>query len=147
LVQLAGVRGELAGVRSELADARTELAAMQQEIGQLQAQVAAAQRVLASLEGDGSGAILETRDGATVFVAQLPPLQPGRVYQLWRIQGDNPPASAGIFTVDAHGFGQTALPRDLQPHPGDIVAVTNEPDGGSPGPTSDPLISGQTTSA
>jgi anti-sigma-K factor RskA len=138
---------QLAGVRGELADARAAVAAMQGEIGQLQAQVAAAQRVLASLDGDGSGAILETRDGTTVFVAQLPPLEPGRVYQLWRIQGDNAPASAGVFTVDARGFGQTALAIDQQPHAGDTVAVTNEPDGGSPGPTTQPLIVGTSASA
>ncbi|MBK9713436.1 MAG: anti-sigma factor [Kouleothrix sp.] len=86
----------------------------------------------------GSGAILKTRAGATVLVTQLPPLQPGRVYQLWRIQGSRAPASAGLFTVSGQGYGQTTLPASQQPQPGETVAVTDEPDGGSPGPTTSP---------
>jgi anti-sigma-K factor RskA len=109
----------------------------------MQGQVAQAQKVLASLEGSGgSGAILQTRGGATVFVAQLPALQPGRVYQLWRIQGSNNPASAGTFSVDPQGYGTTDLSASQQPQAGEVVAVTNEPEGGSPGPTSNPLIAG-----
>jgi len=77
-----------------------------------------------------------------VLIAQLPPLQPGRVYQLWRIQGSNNPASAGIFQVSEQGYGITDLPASQQPQAGEILAVTDEPDGGSPGPTTDILIKG-----
>jgi anti-sigma-K factor RskA len=108
----------------------------------MQAQVAEAQKVLASLEGSsGSGAILQTRGGESVFVAQLPALPPGRVYQLWRIQGGQP-ASAGIYQADPRGYINADLPASQQPRAGEVVAVTNEPDGGSPGPTSKPLIAG-----
>lgn len=128
---------------AQLFRARGELASAQAQIGALQAEVAQAQRVLASLQGSGgSGAILQTRSGATLLVAQLPPLSSGRVYQLWRIQGSSPPASAGTFFVDGRGFGRSTLPPGQQPLPGETVAVTDEPAGGSPGPTTKPLIVG-----
>lgn len=139
---------QLAGARADLAQARAQLATTQDQLSQVQAQVAAAQQVIASLQGaSGSGAILKTRAGATVLVTQLPPLQPGRVYQLWRIQGSRAPASAGLFTVSGQGYGQTTLPASQQPQPGETVAVTDEPDGGSPGPTTQPLIVGTSASA
>jgi anti-sigma-K factor RskA len=147
---LAAVIGwtQFATTRSDLANAQEQVAELQGEIGQLQAQVAAAQKVVASMGGDGgSGAILQTRSGDTLLVAQLPPLQPGRVYQLWRIQGNNPPASAGTFTVSSQGYGQAALEGAQQPAAGETVAVTNEPDGGSTGPTTQPLIVGTSANA
>jgi anti-sigma-K factor RskA len=128
---------------AQLFQAREQLAQSQAELAQTQAQVADAQGLIATLTGDGSSAtILRTRDGATVLIAQLPPLAPGRVYQLWRIQGSNNPASAGIFHVSAQGFTTAALPAGQQPQAGETVAVTNEPEGGSPGPTTKPLIIG-----
>jgi anti-sigma-K factor RskA len=128
---------------AQLIQARNQLVQTQAELKQTQAQVADAQALIASLEGSGgSASILRTRAGAAVLIAQLPPLEPGRVYQLWRIQGENSPASAGIFSVDARGYATADLPAGQQPLAGEVVAVTNEPEGGSPGPTSDPLIVG-----
>jgi anti-sigma-K factor RskA len=127
---------------AQLFQARAELTQSRAELVQLQGQVADAQALIASLSGDGSAAILRTRAGETVLIAQLPPLPPGRVYQLWRIQGSNAPTSAGIFHVSAQGTSTFALPADQQPQTNEVVAVTNEPDGGSPGPTSKPLIAG-----
>ena len=128
---------------AQLFQARDQLAQSQAELAQTQARVADAQGLIATLTGDGSSAtILRTRNGETVLIAQLPPLEPGRVYQLWRIQGSNSPASAGIFHVSSQGYTTAALPAGQQPQAGEIVAVTNEPDGGSPGPTTKPLITG-----
>jgi anti-sigma-K factor RskA len=105
-------------------------------------------QLIASLQGaHGSGTILSTDDGETILLVRLPPLRPGRVYQLWRIQGTSKPASAGLFTVDQSGHGTLALPLAQQPQSGETVAVTDEPDGGSLGPTTDPLITGALPSA
>lgn len=132
--QLVGANTQNQRMASEIATAQTQLAEMQ-------AQISAAKAVLASLQGtSGQAALLETTSGQTVFVAKLPTLEPGRVYQLWRIQGSNAPASAGVFTVDQHGFGQASLGAS-QPLAGEVIAVTNEPSGGSPGPTTQPLLS------
>jgi anti-sigma-K factor RskA len=135
--------GQLIGARGELAQSQARVATAQSQLAQMQAQIAAAERVIASLQGQsGSAAIVQTRTGTTLLVAQLPPLQPGRVYQLWRIQGSNAPTSAGLFTVDQQGYGQANL-TDEQPGSGETVAVTDEPDGGSPGPTTQPLVVGK----
>ena len=121
-----------------------ELAQTQAQVNQMQAQIAAAERVIASLQGQsGSAAIVQTRSGGTLMVVQLPALSPGRVYQLWRIQGSNDPTSAGLFTVNGQGYGQLELPASQNPLSGETVAVTDEPAGGSRLPTTKPLIVGQ----
>jgi anti-sigma-K factor RskA len=138
LAVLAAVIGwtQLFSTRGELAQVRTELR-------QTQAQVAEAAALIATLNGSGgSASILRTQAGETVLVAELPPLDRGRVYQLWRIQGQNAPVSAGVFRVNQDGHTTTELLPGQQPLAGEIVAVTNEPDGGSSTPTSDPLIVG-----
>jgi len=130
------------GANNDARRLRGEIAAAQAQLGQLQQQISAANKVLASLESAaGQAALLQTNAGAAVFVARLPALPPGRVYQLWRIQGTNAPASAGLFTVSPQGFGQAELPGGQPPAAGEIIAVTDEPAGGSPGPTTQPIIS------
>ena len=123
------------GLRSEVARANAELAAVQEDLSR-------AETVIATLQGGGQGAMVRTSDGATVFVVKLPELRPGRTYQLWRIQG-GAPASAGLFSVDSSGYGVLVLDPGQRPQSGETVAVTDEPSGGSPGPTSDPLIKGE----
>lgn len=76
---------------------------------------------------------------AVLIVQDLPPLPPNRVYQLWLIR-DGIRDNGGTFRVDDHGFG-THLIR--APYPLDIytaTGITEEPVGGSPGPTSPRLI-------
>jgi anti-sigma-K factor RskA len=143
IVFAAIVWTQFIGARKDLAQLQAQVAAMQGELSRMQAQIAAAEKVIASLQGQsGSAAIVQTRAGGTLLVAQLPPLSPGRVYQLWRIPGGGNPLSTGLFTVDQQGYGQIILSPDQQPQAGETVAVTDEPDGGSPGPTTQPLIVG-----
>ncbi len=133
---------QVIGANNDARRLRGEIAAAQAQLGQLQQQISAANKVLASLaSAAGQAALLQTNAGAAVFVARLPALPPGRVYQLWRIQGTNAPASAGLFTVSPQGFGQAELPGGQPPAAGEIIAVTDEPAGGSPGPTTQPIIS------
>ena len=139
---LAAVVGwaQFFGASSQSAQMANDVATAQTQLVELQAQISEATRVLASLQGtDGQAALLETNAGQTVFVARLPQLKPGRVYQLWRIQGNNPPASAGLFTVNQAGYGQANVADGL-PAAGEVIAVTDEPAGGSAGPTSNPLL-------
>jgi anti-sigma-K factor RskA len=61
----------------------------------------------------------------------------GRTYQVWVVEGATP-RSLGTFDVTSGRPSKfrvrTALPK------GAVVAVTDEPDGGSPQPTSTPLL-------
>lgn len=143
LVAAAVGWGQYFRTSGEVGRLQGQVAAAEVQLGQLQAEISAAKKVLAALEGaGGQGAVLLTSHGQTVFVAQLPQLQTGRVYQLWRIQGGQAPASAGTFVVDAHGFGRYDLGG--APGTGETIAVTDEPDGGSPGPTTQPILVGTT---
>jgi anti-sigma-K factor RskA len=141
--QLVSTRAELEGTRAQLVSTRADLEGTRAQLVRVQREVADAQKLIVALQGTGgSASILQTRGGEAILVAQLPPLQPGRVYQLWRIQGTNSPASAGTFTVDQLGYTTVALPPGKQPQSGEVVAVTNEPNGGSLGPTTDILVKG-----
>ena len=81
--------------------------------------------------------------GGLLVAAGLPPNPADKAYQLWAIVGQNPPISAGIFTVDAKGTGSFAIP----PLPGvkkvDVFAVTLEPAGGRPAPTGQMYLAGK----
>jgi anti-sigma-K factor RskA len=87
-----------------------------------------------------------SRTRGLVFTGeQLPPLPTGRVYQLWVIPpgAGAAPVSAGLFTVDPQGRSSplTAAASAL-PTPA-VIAVTLEPAGGSPAPTSTPILVGR----
>lgn len=76
-------------------------------------------------------------DRATLEVSGLSALPAGRTYQVWMLRGDSV-AGVGLFTVDASGRGRAVFTADMRE--GDTVAVTEEPAGGSPAPTSQPLF-------
>jgi hypothetical protein len=86
--------------------------------------------------------------GMVVSTEKMPALRPGRAYQLWMIvPGHNDPLSAGVFDVTPAGSGNfvATLPANLTVPAGAAVtlAVTDEPAGGSTGPTTPILLSGQ----
>jgi anti-sigma-K factor RskA len=143
--QLAAAQASLAQAQQQLADARASLAQAQQQLATAEAKLALTQ---VQLTGDaGQAKLLRVDSGETIMVAQLPQLPPGRVYQLWRIEGQSAPASAGIFTVDQQGYGAITIAPGQPPRAGETFAVSNEPDGGSPGPTTEPIILGTYPSA
>jgi len=99
-----------------------------------------AQQATAEVAGGGSATLhWSASEGEAVLVAdELPSLSDDQTYELWYVRGETP-ISAGVF--DATGSTTTAL---LEPgmQPGDVVAVTVEPQGGAPDgkPTSEPIV-------
>lgn len=79
--------------------------------------------------GQTLGTLVRLPDGR-VYVQLTRPLPPGRTYQLWQIQGQTP-VSLGTF---GEGGLLVTLPA------GATVAVSVEPPGGSPQPTTEPLF-------
>jgi anti-sigma-K factor RskA len=139
--QVVSLRGELAQARTDLTQAQTELSQTRTQLARTREDLGTAQAVIATLHGtNGQGTVVLTSAGNAVLTVQLPALPPGRTYQLWRMHESRDPLSAGLFTTDQQGYVTFNL--DQQPENGETVAVTVEPDGGSPGPTSDPLIIG-----
>ena len=63
----------------------------------------------------------------------------GETYELWFVR-EGTAVSAGQFDTDASGSATTALDGTVEE--GDVIAVTVEPDGGSPTgqPSSEPIV-------
>ena len=79
--------------------------------------------------------VVEDGRRAELAVDALPPLPPGRVYQLWFAEPGQPVRTGGVFEVNRQGdaVAQVAIPLPLER--ASAVAVTEEPAPGSPGPT------------
>ncbi len=86
-------------------------------------------------------AFLSRGQGLMFTASNLPPLRPGRAYQLW-IVTPQATLSAGLLQLDDNGrVAQTFdAPQDLPPSV--IIAVTEEPEGGVPAPTGDKYLVG-----
>ncbi len=75
----------------------------------------------------------------------MPAPAPGRTYQLWLVAQGQPPISAGLLPLDARGSIAMVRPPAAETIPGRselTLAVTEEPAGGSPGPTTPILLAG-----
>jgi anti-sigma-K factor RskA len=79
---------------------------------------------------------------AMVHAFHLPPAPPGREYQLWVLRGSQA-ISARVFNSDPDGHALVEK-IDLPASPDGItkVAITIEPAGGSPQPTTTPIMAG-----
>jgi len=73
-----------------------------------------------------------------VLVSALAPAL-GKDYELWVIREKTAPIPAGTFKPGPDGRAIQLVPSDLGAHPG-TVAITLEPEGGSPQPTSAPFL-------
>jgi len=71
-----------------------------------------------------------------VVLNDAAPLPEGRVLQMWYV-GQSGPVSAGVMS-STDGAGHAVL--DGTYTPGDTVAITVEPEGGSEQPTSEPIV-------
>jgi anti-sigma-K factor RskA len=97
------------------------------------------QRAAAEVEGGGTATLVWSNEllASAIVVDGLDPLPSGKVYELWYI-GDSGPRAAGTFTVGDDGSTWRVLDGDMKA--GDAVGVTVEPSGGSPKPTTDPIV-------
>ena len=82
---------------------------------------------------------LNPRMGVLLIASNLPALPSGKAYEMWVIPKGGAPRPAGLFQSGPQGNAMHILPGAVDP---DVtVAVTVEPDSGSPAPTSDILFS------
>ena len=143
------LQGELVDARKRAAAAELVVQTMEKRADALQRTsdiVRAADVVDFRLQGQGlgktaSGRAFVSRSRGVVFIAQnLPPLEPGKTYQLWVIPEGESPLSAGIFAPDSGGVASITTALNV-PNP-KTVAVTIEPAGGVPAPTGDIYLAG-----
>jgi hypothetical protein len=83
---------------------------------------------------------------AALVVQNMPALPSDQVYQSWLIKGNNAPVPGPTFTVDDTGTGSVPIMGADTPSY-NVVAVTQEPQGGSTSPTMPILLQGQLTGA
>lgn len=79
---------------------------------------------------------------AVLTAADLPPAPAGRTYQLWGIPAGGAPVGLGTFNTSRSGTAvlSVPVPEGVQLA---VSAVTEEPEGGSPQPTSTPFLVGE----
>lgn len=78
-----------------------------------------------------------SRGEAVVLVAGMDPAPQAHTYELWMIH-DDVRVPAGIFDVDHRGQANRVITGDMATLT--AIGVTIEPEGGSPQPTSDPVM-------
>ena len=83
-----------------------------------------------------------TSHRALLLVVDLPALPRGMVYQIWLVKGSLV-HSAGWFTVDSTGYGQTVIIPVAPFWEFDAAGITIEPSGGSIDPTGVSVLSGE----
>jgi anti-sigma-K factor RskA len=114
-----------------------ELEALRADQAQLEAVLEdpGATVVHGDVAGGGTASAVVASDGAVFMTHGVPEPAPGHVYQLWVVASGDP-VSAGLVT---EGGTQTVVVLDDFVE-GAALAMTLEPAGGSPQPTTDPLV-------
>ena len=94
--------------------------------------------------GFGKGAqgniFLNSSRGVLLIGSNLPQLAPGKIFEMWLIPKGASPRPAGLFTANPDGTAFHLLAGAVDFSSLDTVAVTVEPESGSPGPTTTPII-------
>lgn len=139
---------ELADLRRQMEEARVASANQLEKVLTQNRVLSAANLQLTAFQGQnlpkGGGCVIWDMSNRTshVFVFDLVPPGEGKVFELWFIEPDKAPVPAGTFTVDAQGKGQIVSPIPENLTNVQIAAITVEPIGGSPAPTSTPILVG-----
>jgi anti-sigma-K factor RskA len=86
-------------------------------------------------------AFVHAKMGVVVAARGIAMPASGRAYQLWMVpkSGKGAPISAGVYMPDANGGVLTVAPPPADMSDMAALAVTDEPSGGSPQPTTKPM--------
>jgi anti-sigma-K factor RskA len=91
------------------------------------------------------GRVFVSPDRGIVFIAaNLPALQAGKTFEMWVIPTGGNPIPAGTFHSQADATAVYVRPGRVEANAA-TVAVTIEPEGGSPAPTTTPFIAATLT--
>jgi anti-sigma-K factor RskA len=84
-----------------------------------------------------SATLERSGDAGTLHVRALPAISPDEVYEVW-VQRGGVMEPSNTFVLSSDGTAEAAIPGSLKG--GDAIYVTREPRGGSPQPTTRPLL-------
>jgi anti-sigma-K factor RskA len=143
------LNAQVASLRNQIAALNQALAVQSNAIQQINAnlpQVPASGAITVSLKGtevqpQAQGQLIADPDSqsAVLVITNLTPLEPGRTYQVWLIQGDAP-QSAGLLQVDENGQGVLVVTSAAEIGSFDALGISIEPDEGSLQPTGDIVV-------
>jgi anti-sigma-K factor RskA len=98
-----------------------------------------ARTIQARVFGPGSAQLRVSSGHAELVVRHMPEPAAGHIYEVWLERGTSLPApTTALFGVTTAGDGDVAVPGDLS-HVSKVL-VTQEPAGGTPVPTTSPVI-------
>jgi len=80
--------------------------------------------------------------GLVLAGSAVPLPAPDRALQLWAIPDQGPPVSVGVFRPTPQGRALLLAEPSLAPSLTNLLAITDEPSGGSPQPTTTPIWAG-----
>ena len=110
---------------------------------------------LITLDNQGGGSRAQAtviasspKDRGVLVIENLPPLQRGRVYELWGVPGGKFEEAQKALVFVPLRRGVQTLEFEVPIQPGTVFAITDEPGpDGSPKPTTKPLLTGEPTTA
>jgi len=140
------LNAQVARLRSEISALNERVATQSQSLEQLINSLPRDNVVTVSLKGteaqpNAEGQLIaDPKDQSAVLVITgLPPLEPGRTYQVWLIDG-GVPVSAGLLTVDENGQGVFVVDSDKAIGSFKALGISIEPEGGSSEPTGEIVV-------
>jgi anti-sigma-K factor RskA len=140
------LNAQILELRNEISTLNERLAAQSASLAQLIESLPERNLVTVSLKGTEAqpGAqgqlIADPNDqSAVLLITGLPPLEPGRTYQVWLIDG-GAPVSVGLLTVDENGQGVFVVDSNQTIGSYNSLGISIEPEGGSQEPTGEIVV-------
>jgi anti-sigma-K factor RskA len=140
---------QISRLRNEIAALGQAQAAQSNQIQQINAvlsQLTPSTVITASLKGTdiqpkAQGQLIAdpSSQSAVLVIVGLTPLEAGKTYQVWLIEGEVP-ESAGLLKVDANGQGMLVVSSETPIGSFDALGISVEPEEGSPQPTGDIVV-------
>jgi anti-sigma-K factor RskA len=133
--------GELAVARQQIEKSGAEVAQIRQALSLLN-QPETKQVIFGAgkPEPPRGRVFVNGQQGVLLLAGNLPAAPSGKIYELWVIPKGGAPKPAGLFQSDSNGNALYLSKGPVDMATTGAVAVTLEPESGSPGPTSTPLI-------
>ena len=149
IVWVIVLNGQVTRLRNEISALNNALVAQSNELEQINTKLSQATPsavITVSLKGtdvqpQAQGQLIAdpSSQSAVLVIVGLTPLEAGKTYQVWLIQGETP-VSAGLLKVDANGQGVLVVSSETPIGSFDALGISVEPEQGSPQPTGDIVV-------
>ena len=142
------LNAQVARLENQLSTLNAQVAAQSQSIDQLIANLPPSNQsdvITVALKGTeaqprAQGQLIANPNdqSAVLVISGLPPLEPGRTYQVWLI--GEAPVSAGLLTVDENGQSVLIVTSEAAIGSFNSLGISIEPEGGSTAPTGEIVV-------